>query len=65
MLTLNIPDMDNVRLDVLTKSRNSENSRKNASTPPARTKLKFTASRPASSYLKKSLEDAISIPRIY
>ena len=42
LLTLNIPDIDNVRLDVCVKRRNSLNSNMNAKQAPPRTIPQFS-----------------------
>lgn len=54
MPTLNIPAIDNVRLDVLANNKNSLNSRKNAINAPRKTRPRFRRINDVSVYAKKS-----------
>lgn len=52
--TLNIPAIDNVRLDVLANNKNSLNSRKKAINAPRKTRPRFLRINDVSVYAKKS-----------
>lgn len=52
--TLNIPAIDNVRLDVLANNKNSLNSRKKAINAPRKTRPRFLRINNVSVYAKKS-----------
>ena len=60
--TLNIPAIDNVKLEVIERRRNSLNSRKNASRAPANTRPRFLRTTCTSVYRKKFSVVARLIP---